>query len=238
MAARLHALRPIGDELLGRPAGRIDAAAQFFDLARGHLDSERTDSGVRVRAGAAHDRVLPVVSPGDRAIVLYNIRWYQGRLDEIADFFLDAARDNPSISALRSSIPRMLCELGRFDESSSALRGGGGTRVRLPVRQHLARLHEEPPRRCGEHGGSPGNANTCRSGRPMAWAGIVPAAVIVDGAIARPLARGATLLGDYDRAEEWIGVAHEIHVRLQAPFFIALGQLDHADRATNRLSGL
>jgi hypothetical protein len=76
--------------------------------------------------------------------------------------------------------------------------------------------------------------------RVAPWLGqvIVPAAVIVDGAIARPLARGATLLGDYDRAEEWIGVAHEIHVRLQAPFFIALGQLDHADRATNRLSGL
>ncbi len=39
----------------------------------------------------------------------------------------------------------------------------------------------------------------------------------------------ATLLGSYDQAEEWFGIAHDIHTRLEAPFFIALGQLDRAD---------
>ena len=53
--------------------------------------------------------------------------------------------------------------------------------------------------------------------------------MLVQGAVARPLARCATLLGDYDQAEEWFAIAHDIHERLEAPFWSALGQLDHAD---------
>jgi hypothetical protein len=49
------------------------------------------------------------------------------------------------------------------------------------------------------------------------------------GAIARPLARLATLLGDYDQAETWFAVAHDLHAKFEAPFWTALGQLDHAD---------
>jgi tetratricopeptide (TPR) repeat protein len=58
---------------------------------------------------------------------------------------------------------------------------------------------------------------------------ISPSGVVVLGAVARPLARAATLLGDYDQAEAWFATAHDIHQRLQAPFWTALGQLDHAD---------
>ena len=43
---QLHALRPIGDEFLGRPASRTDAAAQLVDLLLRNLDSERADRGV------------------------------------------------------------------------------------------------------------------------------------------------------------------------------------------------
>jgi tetratricopeptide (TPR) repeat protein len=58
---------------------------------------------------------------------------------------------------------------------------------------------------------------------------IAPAGTVVNGPVARQLARAATLLGDYDQAEEWFAIAHDIHVRLQAPFWTAMGQLDHAD---------
>jgi hypothetical protein len=64
---------------------------------------------------------------------------------------------------------------------------------------------------------------------PYASHVISPAAVIVEGAVARPLARAATLLGDYAQAEQWFALAHDLHTRLQAPFWTALGQLDHAD---------
>jgi len=64
---------------------------------------------------------------------------------------------------------------------------------------------------------------------PYADQVIVPGGVVVNGALARPLARAATLLGDYDQAERWFAIAHDIHGRLQAPYWTALGQLDHAE---------
>jgi hypothetical protein len=65
--------------------------------------------------------------------------------------------------------------------------------------------------------------------QPFAAHVVSPAAVIIHGAIARPLARCATVLEQYDQAEEWFAIAHDIHARLQAPFYAALTQLDHAD---------
>src|SRR6476660_1665318 len=58
---QLHALRPIGDEFPGRPASRIDAAAQLVDLALRYFNSERPYRALRARSrGIAHYRVLPV----------------------------------------------------------------------------------------------------------------------------------------------------------------------------------
>jgi hypothetical protein len=37
------------------------------------------------------------------------------------------------------------------------------------------------------------------------------------------------MLGNYDQAEQWFATAHDIHTKLQAPFWTATGQLDHAD---------
>ena len=60
---QLHALGPIGDEFLGRPTSRIDAAAQFLDLAFRDVDSERADLGLCACArGVTHDR-FPSLSP-------------------------------------------------------------------------------------------------------------------------------------------------------------------------------
>jgi tetratricopeptide (TPR) repeat protein len=64
---------------------------------------------------------------------------------------------------------------------------------------------------------------------PFATQVISAAPALVKGAIARPLAAAATVTGDYDQAEEWFATAHDIHQRLEAPFWMALGQLDHAD---------
>ncbi len=65
-------------------------------LLAGHADE----------AEAANERALELgiaasASPtrfGAYGGFLYAIRVHQGRLDEIADFFIDAARDNPSIA--------------------------------------------------------------------------------------------------------------------------------------------
>ena len=41
----LHALRPVGDQLLARPARRGDASAQVVELLLGNLDLEGADVG-------------------------------------------------------------------------------------------------------------------------------------------------------------------------------------------------
>ena len=53
---------------------------------------------------------------------------------------------------------------------------------------------------------------------------------------ARPLARAASLLGNYDAAERWFAMAHDIHRRLQVPYWRARGELDHADLCLARRS--
>jgi hypothetical protein len=72
---------------------------------------------------------------------------------------------------------------------------------------------------------------------PFANQVIVPLGPVVNGAMARPLARCATVLGDYDQAEAWFAIAHDIHARLRAPFWTARAQLDHADLCLTRRAG-
>jgi tetratricopeptide (TPR) repeat protein len=161
--------------------------------------------------------------------LLYSIRHQQGRLDEIADYFIDAARDNPSIAALRSSVMLMLCELERVDEARARLAAESATGSDYPYDiVWLAAMSNliDVAVTCGDH-----DAAQSISERviPFAHHVVSPSGAMTNGAVARPLARCATLLGDYDQADEWFAVAHDIHERLQAPFWTALGQLDHAD---------
>ena len=58
---QLHTLRAIVNQFPGRPARRIDAAAQLVDLALRCFDSERPDRALRARGrGITHNHVLPI----------------------------------------------------------------------------------------------------------------------------------------------------------------------------------
>jgi class 3 adenylate cyclase/tetratricopeptide (TPR) repeat protein len=161
--------------------------------------------------------------------LLYNIRWHQGRLDEIADLFLDAARDNPSIAALRAAVPMLLCELGRVDEACDRLAAEAATGFDFPFDGlWLTEMHDLLDAVATTEDRV--DARTLvDSAAPFATHVVAPGPSLIHGAMARPLARAATVLGEYDQAEEWFTLAHDIHARLQAPFRIALGQLDHTD---------
>ena len=52
---------------------------------------------------------------------LSEIRYDQGRLDEIVEFFAQAAADNPGLPVLRAAIARNLCELNRLDEARAMI---------------------------------------------------------------------------------------------------------------------
>lgn len=161
--------------------------------------------------------------------LLFAIRLHQGRTHEIADFFIDVARDNPSIAALRSILPFLLAELGRMSEGRARLAAEAEAGFELPydvtwltgmcnLLDGAATLNEPTAAR----------ALIERVG-PYAAHVEAPAAALVQGSAARPLARAATVVGDYDQAEEWFAVAHDTHRRLEAPFWMTFGLLDHAD---------
>ena len=87
-------------------------------LLDGHVDQAETanERVIEIGTAAGMPEALGVFGG-----VLFVIRQHQGRLDEIADFFIDAARDNPSIAVLRATVIFMLCELGRTDEAHERL---------------------------------------------------------------------------------------------------------------------
>jgi class 3 adenylate cyclase/tetratricopeptide (TPR) repeat protein len=160
---------------------------------------------------------------------LYAIRLHQGRLDEIADLFIDAARDNPSIAVLRAAVAAMLGHLGRVDEADERVVAEAAIEFDFPFDQTwLASMSDLLDAAAASRNRAVARTLVERVASFAAHV-VEPAAALVPGAIARPLARAATLLGDYDQAEEWFGIAHDIHARLQAPFWAALGRLDHAD---------
>lgn len=161
--------------------------------------------------------------------VLRGIREHQGRLDEIADFFIDAARNNPSIAALRSAVVQLLCELGRNDDARALLAAEAATGFDFPYDvSWLAAMSNllDAAATTQDHAAA---STLVDRVAPFADHVIALSGVKVNGAIARPLGRAVTLLGDYDQAEEWFATAHDLHARLQAPFWTARGQLDHAD---------
>jgi class 3 adenylate cyclase/tetratricopeptide (TPR) repeat protein len=199
-------------------AGRVDEA----EAANEHALEVGTAAGV------------PSAS-SQYASLLSNIRRHQGRLGEIVDFFVDVARDDPSIAALRAAVPAMLCEVGRTDEAHTRLAAEAATDFEFPYDQTwllcMCRLLDAAVTTADR------NAAETLVERIAPYSTQVAAAPsVVLGAVDRPLARAATLLGDYSQAEQRFAAAHDIHVRLQAPFYVALTQLDHADLCLTRHS--
>ena len=155
---------------------------------------------------------------------LYAIRQHQGRLNEIADFFIDAANDNPSIAALRSGVAAMLADLGRIDEAHERLAAEVANGLDFPYdATWLASMSDllDTAAICGDRTIS---ATLIDRVAPFATHVIDASSSLVRGVIARPLARAATLLGDYEQSEAWFDMSHDLHARLRAPFESALEQ--------------
>jgi len=200
-------------------------------LLAGHADDAEATNQLALEQGTAAGAAEALGAYGAQLLA---IRQHQGRLDEIADFFIDVARDNPSLPALRAAVLMPLCELGRIDEAQERLALEAATAFDFP--QDTAWLSAMSIFLDAAATTRDRNAARTLVDRlaPFATEVNVPSATVQFGAIARPLARAATLLGDYDRAEEWFAITHDIHARLEAPFWTALGQLDHADLCLTR----
>lgn len=161
--------------------------------------------------------------------VLANVRRHQGRLDELLDFFLDVARDNPSLSVLRAAIASMLCSAGRVDEARERLSVEAADDFDLPDDSSWTTSMAELLDAAATTRSLDAARTLVDRVAPYATQVVAPSGVLFVGALARPLARAATVLGEHDRAEEWFATAHDIHDRLRAPYWKACGQLDHAE---------
>jgi class 3 adenylate cyclase/tetratricopeptide (TPR) repeat protein len=195
-------------------------------LLAGHVDDAEATNNDALELGTAAGEPERLGAFGG---FLFAIRQYQGRIDEIAEVFLDAARDSPSIAALRSAVIQMLCEIGRLDEARERLAAEASSGFDFPYDgtwlSAMANLLDAAAI-IQDHAVA---RTLVERVAPYANHVIALGGSMVNGATARPLARAATILGDYDQAEAWFAIAHDIHGRLQAPFWTALGQLDHAD---------
>jgi class 3 adenylate cyclase/tetratricopeptide (TPR) repeat protein len=195
-------------------------------LLAGRVDEAETALEPTLEIGTAAE--VPEAF-GTFGAVLYLVRQHQGRLDEMGDLLIDVARDNPSIAVLRATVAQLLCELGRIDEARDRLAAEGASGFEFPYDvtwlDAMANLLDAAAT-TGDHA----TARTIIDRvAPFEGHVVSPTAVVVRGAIARPLARAAMLLDNYDQAESWFATAHDINARLGAPYLTARGQLDHAD---------
>jgi class 3 adenylate cyclase len=223
-------------EVIGLPIVRYES--QLLTTGRlllaGDADAAEISNAAMLEMGTAAGVAEALGAYGG---YLYAICEHRGTQDEIAEFFVQAAIDNPSIAALRSAVTVMLTELGDVEEASTRLDADVATGfghypydALWPVTMANLTDAAATTRNVGAA------QQLVERLRPYADHVICPGGPIVNGVAARSLGRAATLLGDYDDAESWFAIAHEMHERLRAPYWTARAQLDHADLCLARRS--
>jgi tetratricopeptide (TPR) repeat protein len=197
---------------------------------------ERLLAGDDKGAEAAAERGLAISSGTNQeeamaayGATLIDIRNHQHRLDEIVDLIADVARANPGIPAVDVALAFILCEIGRLDAARQvyAPHAAAGF-ADIPVDQAWT----SGVAICADIAATLED----RTSAPLLVALLEPISDLIaatsvscQGATARPLARVEAMLGNYEDAERHFLVALDLHTRLDAPYWIALTQLDYAE---------
>jgi tetratricopeptide (TPR) repeat protein len=202
--------------------------------------ASRLVTGPLIEAEAAIEEILAIGLetgyPNALAVyggMLFELRREQGRVDEIADLFIDAARDNPSLAVLRATVGLLHCEMGDFDGARAVFETddetldaypynatwltsmaiGADTAVALDDRDAAARFLTRL---------APHRTRTIFNGGTFF------------GATSRPIARLHVLLGNPDEADAAFEFALDHNRRLRAPYWIACTELDYAKALAER----
>ena len=154
-----------------------------------------TLAGRLTDAEAANDKALEFGTAagapeafGSYGGLLFQIRWHQDRVDEVADLFLDAARDNPSMASLRAAVPMLLCELGRIDEARDRLTAEVARGFDYPYDTVWLTEMRNLLDAVATTGDRVGARTLVDRVAPYASHVVAPSGALIDGAIARPLA--------------------------------------------------
>ncbi len=161
--------------------------------------------------------------------VLFEIRFEQGRLDELIDLFAQAVADNPALPVLRVAMALGYCAVGRHDEARDLFEPAvAGEFADFPrdytwttsmvLAQETAVALED------------------RAAAELLYEYLLPFGHLValtpgtiDGSLSRSLGSLARLIGRLEEAETHLLRALDVHRRIAAPYWIAHTQLDYAD---------
>jgi tetratricopeptide (TPR) repeat protein len=156
---------------------------------------------------------------------VHHIRWHQGRAAEIADMIVQVADDHPGITSYRGAAAHLLVESGRDEEARRRLefeKQFGLTCdddfLRFPYLDVWSRVVRHLEDR---------EAAQILYDRLMRWPHLVMfSGITLHGAVAHHLGALATVLNQFDLAEDHFSEALRIHQELEAPFFIAVTELE------------
>jgi class 3 adenylate cyclase len=224
-----------------RVLAELDALAQETGLARLHFHwrtarslSELLDGDIAAAeadAEAAMQAGLDAGIPealGQYGGVLFEIRRQQGRLVEIAEFFIQAAIDNPSMEILRIAIAVLHLDLGALDaarDAFSVLVRSDFAEIPRDQTELLALMH------CGELAARLRDSRAGDLVYPRLITHeheIASPGAVVTGAVARVLGLLDHARGDFETGVAHFELALDLSRRLEAPFWIALTQIDYA----------
>jgi tetratricopeptide (TPR) repeat protein len=237
-ALRIDEANVLLDDLVDRadalqlPFARWQAAIAVCagEIRRGHLDAAEALAEATMTQGMRAGVVEALAVYGAQ---LYETRWTQGRRDEIAPLFIEAAKENPSIPSLRTAVIALCFEMGDVDQARR--RYDDEVAIGFSYARTMSWLSSV------EGVVEAALLFDDRAGAAVLYEMLLPHSDHSVAAIAtasRPVARMlgclATRLGRYEEAEQHFVSALASCERLEAPFWTARTLLDHAELCVAR----
>ena len=194
----------------------------WASLLAGNIEQAETLASDALRVGSASGEPDCFAH---YTVQLHSIRWHQGRQTEFLDALLQMAKDNPGLSPTRAAAARGLIEAGRDAEARAFLEDDLSAGFSCP-KDFLEPAYLDGWARVASELGHEGAARMLYD-RLRHWPKLVvfggPTAL---GAVSHHLGTLATVLRRYDDAEVHFSHALRLHEKLQAPFFVALTELE------------
>jgi tetratricopeptide (TPR) repeat protein len=159
---------------------------------------------------------------------LFQVRFEQGRLEEVESTLAGAVEGTPRMPALRAMQALLLCELGRPAQARTAFDAlAGADFADVPVDVYWLRTMTDAATVCAHLGDAARAAVLYHLLAPHANQ-LVVAIRLVSGCVSHYLGLLATTMDRYDDAEAHFANAEAIHTRIGAPTWAARTRLEWA----------
>ena len=164
---------------------------------------------------------------------LANVRWAQGRRAELVPLLAPVAEELEDMPSAHAIIAVCHLDAGDTDAAQALLRTELPKVPATPTDQlwiHAVIVWSEVTARLADAHAATSLIERLRPYIPL----FVFSGGTLEGSVADALGRLATVLGDYNGADECFDIADTVNERLNAPFFIALTKLHRAEMQLRR----